>query len=599
MVGLHVYNNLDGIDTSNDHTATLQLEEWHGKKEYFNDGILSIDCSFYKGYPINQYKDEDVIILYEGMIYNRTDEEVFEFCKSIPKKDNDSLFIKNQIANFVDLSDGDYIILIYNIKSKQYIIFNDLIGRLPFYYYSNSKLFIGGRSIPFILHNIPQICLNKNALTEFLMIEFLIGKDTFFKDIKRLSPAEILIINSKNDSLQIIAQFAIKESFIAENLFKDKEEALSELYKEYTQATKNRIETLESQGYNILNTLSGGFDSRAVFGSMNNITQNFTNVTYEYIQDESIIAKQLLEKTNSKARFVKLSFNNEADYFDSSLIFRTGCSVNIYTSSVCYNDSLFMKKVILNNTNAVFGGFGGEFIRHPYYPLTVNPYTYLCYYCSCLPIQMLLPIFNISSSDFKKFMMSTLSQYEEKSKEGIYKHLYNEYYRNYVVGAGEDRMRMFVWTLHPLMSASFLKIIRKRVPLKWSNFQFFIDFISRIDSRLLDIPIFGKSVNLKDKDSIKQLTPTNQKRITALIIIFLRKYILRFYDWRIRDKSNSIEFDKFESFYQKLDFYKPLFNFGYIKKKYNKWPISLKRGLLSITMYLYELEKNYKYKLTK
>jgi hypothetical protein len=258
-----------------------------------------------------------------------------------------------------------------------------------------------------------------------------------------------------------------------------------------------------------------------------------------------------------------------------------------------------MKKELLKNTDAVFGGFGGEFIRHPYHALPLSPYTYLSYYCASIPVQKILPILNVKHRDFKNFIHSTLNQYNEKTQEDIYKHLYNEYYRNQVVCAGEDRTRMFVWTVHPMMSAPFLKIIRKRVPLKWANFQFFTDFMSKIDARLLDVTIFGKNINLKDPESIKQLTPTNQKVFKTLLIILLRKYVLRFIEWRKRDKSNSIEFEKIDFFYQKLDFYKSLFNYPYIRKEYANWPVSLKRGVLSLVMYLYELEKNYRVKLVK
>jgi hypothetical protein len=195
--------------------------------------------------------------------------------------------------------------------------------------------------------------------------------------------------------------------------------------------------------------------------------------------------------------------------------------------------------------------------------------------------------------------MKPLKQYREKSRESVYKHLYEEYYRNYVAGAGEDRTRMFVWTAQPLMATSFVQIIRKRIPLRWSNFQFFTDFISRIDSRLLDIPIFGKTVNLHDKNSIKKLTPSNQKLIRSTVLTLVKKYGWVIFRHRVRDKTTSIGFDKFNHFYQELVFFKGFLNYAYIKKEYNQWPLSVKSRLLSVVMYLVELEKHYAYKLIK
>ena len=65
----------------------------------------------------------------------------------------------------------------------------------------------------------------------------------------------------------------------------------------------------------------------------------------------------------------------------------------------------------------------------------------------------------------------------------------------------------------------------------------------------------------------------------------------------MRDKTDMIRFDTFDLFYQKLDFYKEYFNYSFIKTEYNTWPFSVKNRLLSITMYLVELEKHYKDKL--
>jgi hypothetical protein len=599
MVGLHIYNNLEAIDKSLDFTATLQLEEWHEKKEYFNNGFVSIVCSFYKGYPINHYNDDHLIIVYEGMIYNRTNDEVFSFCKSLANKGSDITNRKDLIGDFVGSTDGDFIILIYNKLIGESILFNDLTGRLPFYYYFDLKRFIAGRSLPFVIHNIPQIDIDKKALTEFMMIEFLIGKHTFFKDVQRLSPAEIIFISTTNNELKIITQKAREDHYKVDHPFKNKKEALESLVQKCTEVTRQRIEKLKSHGYTIFNTLSGGFDSRAVFGIMNTITQDFTNVTYEYVQDESGIAKQILDRTDSKSRYVKCSFENKVNLLDSPLLYRTGNSVNIYTTSVCYNDSLFMKREILKNKDALFGGFGGEHIRHPYYPLPLSPYTYLCYFYPEAPIHALRPVFNVTSSDFRKFMMETLKQYRKKSKNSVYRHLYDEYYRNYVVGAGEDRTRMFVWTIQPFMANPFVQIIRKRVPLAWSNFQFFTDFISKIDFRLLDIPVFGKTADLHDKNSVKKLTLSNQKLIRSIVLTGVKKYGWLFFRHRMRDKTDLIGFDTFDLFYQRLDFYKDFFNYTFIKSEYNKWPFSVKNRLLSIAMYLFELEKHYARKLVK
>jgi hypothetical protein len=598
MVGLHIYHNLDGINKTENHLATLQLEEWHIKNEYYNDSVFSIGYSHYDGYPINLYSDDEQIIVYEGMIYNRTREEIYSFCKSL-EFHNEFTISKKRIEDFVATSDGDFIILLYSKATGSYVIFNDIMGRLPLYYYFDHKRFIAGRSIPYMLHNIPQISIDKNALTEFLMIEFIIGKDTFFKDIQRSAPAEIIWVNVSDNHLNVNLQKSAEDCFDLINPFVNKKEALDELVRLSIDATQKRIEKSKSDGYAIINTLSGGFDSRAVFGAIQTFTHDFTNVTYEYVQDESAISRQLIDKTHSASKFIKLSFHNQVHYDDSSLQFRTGNGVNIYTNSICYNDALFLKNSMLKSKHVLFGGFGGEFIRHPYYTLPISSYNFLCYLYSCIPVQALLPVLNISAETFRNFLMATLNRYKDQSRDAEYKHLYNEYYRNYVVGVGEDRMRMFIWTIQPLMAASFLRSIRMRVPLRWSDFRFFTDFLAKIDSRLLDVPVFGKKANLHDRKSVDKLTSYNQKYIRSIIAFLAKKYGWLFYRRLLKDKSTTIGFDAFDFYYQKLDFGKRLLNYAYIKKDYDKWPLTLKYRLLSVVEYLYELEKHYAFKLAE
>ena len=607
MVGLHIFHHIDGFDRLEDLSATLMLEEWHKKKECFNNGTLFLCCSFYEGYPIQHRETEELIIVLEGIIYNRSDEDIFDFCISVGNQKNGLAEADKKIRDFTGSSDGDYIILIYNKIKGDYLIFNDDIGRLPFYFYYDSKQFTGGRSLPFVVHNLPFIAVDRNSLTGFMMNEFLIGRHTFFKNVERMSSGSILFISRNDECLELVNRSPDEDLFSTDHPFANKEEAIEALCREFILTSENRIDKLEAQGYSLINTLSGGFDSRAILGMINSLSRDFTHVTFEYSQDESETARQLLKATGSGAPYVKFSFDNKVDILDSSLIYRTGNGVNIFTTSLCYNDNLFLRNELLKPKGAVFGGLGGEFIRHPYHVLPIGPRNYLCNFHASFPVAKLLPVFNVSSEDFKKYMLSALDEFKEKTREGIFKRLYHEYYRNYIVGAGEDRNRMFSWTVHPLMSSSFLKMIRKRVPLKWSDFSFFTGFLSRIDPRLLEVPIYGKEVDLHQKKSLKKLTPNNQKPVTALVLLFVKKFGWRYlrtltlvkkYGWRhfreySDDPSETVNFSHFDNFYQRLDSTKDIFNYSYIKKLYRLWPLSVQYRLLSIVMYLYEIEKRY------
>ncbi len=607
MVGLHIYHNTDGINNPQFHTTTLHLEPWHEIQKCYSNESVFVYCSFYDGYPIAQFHDDNFFIYYEGIIYNKTNEEVFDFCKSVVKYDSDVSAQNHLIGSFIESADGDFILMVYHKTTDEYLLFNDYLGRLPFYYHYDGKQFVAGRSLPFIVHNLPRIRIDKNSLTEFLMTEFLIGNNTLLKDVKRLIPAAIIRINPAASGLGMAMVSTSEEFFCADQVFRDKQQAIETLFKLFAKTTNDRVEYLKTKGYKLINTLSGGFDSRVVYGMINQITPDFTNITYEYSQDESDIARELLKKTASSSPYVKLSFDNKVHLQDSSLVFRTGSGVNIYTTSLCYNDNLFLRKHFLHNKSAVFGGLGGEFIRHPFHVMPLTPFAYLSDYCASIPIRKLVPVFNVSRRDFRKYMSDSLNSFKERARESMFKRLYNEYYLNYVVGFGEDRMRMFTWTVHPLMSVPLFRVIRKQIPLKWANFRFFAEFMYKVDSRLLEIPVFGKKVDLRNNKSIGKLTPINQKPIHSLIMYFIKKYGWRYYQiilhikkygWQHyrehkNDQAPGVDFSCFEQFYEKLTSFKAIFNYSYIKREYSGWPLNLQYRLLTVVMYLYELEERY------
>lgn len=607
MVGIHVLINKKNLDKAIDHSLNQKIEKNNKITHCYSDEKTYINYTHYDGYPIRQIIDNDFVILIEGMIYNRDDEEVLNFCKSLGKNDREEN--TKRISDFTDKSDGEFIVFVF-IKSKnEFIIFNDVLGRLPFYYFFDSVRFIAGRSTPFILHNMPTISVNKMALTQFLLTHYLTGSNTLIKDLKKMVPSEIVFIQSKSEeTIECTSVITVdKKTFITENPFKTKKEAIDSLYADCKAGIINRIEKLSKENYNIINTISGGNDSRSVFGLINSITQDFTNVTYEYVQnrqDESNIAQQVLKETRSKSKFVKLSYDNEVDGLDSSLVYRTGCNVNAFTIATSYSGSLVMKNKISTSKDVLFKGFGGEFIRHPYPALPLNAIDFLCYGLPEVPVHKVAPIFGIRVADYKTFLNSTYcSKLQEKSQKDVYKHLYSEYYTN-IVGAGEDRERLLFWTCQPLLSAFFIKTIRKRIPLEWANFKFFWDFLEKIEKKLIKVPLYK---HLPDYSS-KNLKSRIVKAIKNKKYIFILKFIGKKYFWKsyvkyIKEygvsaaKYNAVNYDRFEYFLKKLDFYKNIFDLAYIKKEYNSWPFNFKCKLQTVAMYLFELEKNHRNKL--
>jgi len=95
-----------------------------------------------------------------------------------------------------------------------------------------------------------------------------------------------------------------------------------------------------------------------------------------------------------------------------------------------------------------------------------------------------------------------VDRFPEKNDEDKVKHLYFEYYNNGVNG-GEDRHRMFSWTVQPLWGKNLLAFEMQYIPRKMISYKFFVDFLRRLDGRLLGTPIYGSNMRLDSRVGAK------------------------------------------------------------------------------------------------
>ena len=104
------------------------------------------------------------------------------------------------------------------------------------------------------------------SISQFLLLGYMLGERTLFKEIKQLRPASLLIVNGYSLSVSVLHQFNFQNR---ENSSKDFETNLTELDHLFSKACKDRF---KNDKKNIV-TLSGGLDSRMVAACMhkNNI----------------------------------------------------------------------------------------------------------------------------------------------------------------------------------------------------------------------------------------------------------------------------------------------------------------------------------------
>lgn len=562
----------------------LTKEPWHElsiahKTEY---GIFCY--SHYKGYFIETWNHLDYIIVKEGAIYNINDEEIKNYLNNIAESITNPVHCKQLIKDFILKADGEFGISFYNKETQSLLFFNDILGGLPFYYTSNDGIACLSRSFSFILGQLPNKGWNNNNIAEFLSLGYNLRERTLSSVVFKTKPATLLYFDTKNDP-KLNVEVIYKDDFKIANRYESKQEAVNDLVKLFLEGCASRVQYSERNGYDIVNTMSGGFDSRTVLGGIEKSNVKYINLTYEYIQDESQIARGIVDAVESKSEYLKLSFKNNPDLYNTNYVLNTDGRVNVFTNSVCYNDMLAVRKHFGDKRIMYFGGFGGEYIRHPRYPDFIS---FEKSFCSQTNTLFFTP--KICDSNYESISKNIINDFdvESLSKDVLFKDLYNEYYQNLVRCSGEDRTRMFYYTVQPMMSKDFILAVRHRLPLNWTGFSFYGKFLKTLDKRLLDVPIYGKSDTFLSESGLKREDIRRHwfMSIKNTVRYFLNKYTK--YEYRIQKEY--IPYEKLKPYIKQLSNLS-LFNEEFIDNNYKYFDKTLQYTLLDIVLYIIEIEK--------
>jgi len=505
MPGINILYKKESIINNSD----INLDYLKHENDYKYDFLVKTDhilivYSGYDGYPIKYFENDDVFFCIEGLIYNKTNEKIDKDLISISKSYMCNNNYKQQIKNFTNDSDGDYIIYIYVKKTNNMIIFNDMWGRLISYYYDDDNIFIYSREYSFLLDNIPSIHFNKDAIAEFLVFEHTLGDKTLISDIYRSYPSLLSCITQSQDCINVKTEqlYTCNYETISDNI--SKKDAIKRCASLFLDSLISRIKKIKEEQYNITADLSGGYDTRAVFFGLCKLGADADFYTdYLLTGDESEYAKKVADLCNKEVKIIN-AYHHFSTQDMRKITYITGCTVNVMTALSCYHDSIERKKKI-NNISVKFGGFGGEFIRHPH--KEGRGYNSIIdmlkddIYIRKININNACSLLRMDVKSFLNRLLGYFDKYPESNVADKIKHLYFEYYNN-SVNMGENRERLHFWTVQPLWSKDMLSFYLRNIPRKYIDYGFFIKFMTEIDPKSLNAPIYGSPIILNSKLSV-------------------------------------------------------------------------------------------------
>jgi len=490
----------------------------------------------------------DLKVVIDGMVYNFPKDVIGDRLKAIAKHfQQNNVAWKKQVRDFVEGCDGEFLVTVMDRANKKTMVFNDFLGRISPYYYLGKNSFHTSRSLTDIISRLDSVEFDKASIVEFLMFEYALGSKTWFKDIYRFEPAQVLVITEEDGRLLHEAYQHPSFNFNLSNPFESKAESIELLKRDFLESCKNRVATLQKEGYRLSVSLGGGLDSKITLGGLCRFTKQVDAYTFEYVTDESPAAKKLFDLVASNGKYRKLEIPDllSSQGFDlPKLIYENDCFSSYPNMVISYKNLKEIQKDTENYKSARAGGYGADFINKAlkfcpislFYGTTHGMFSYI-------PLKVACAVAKISPEDYKQRLKNHLDKYPERRLDNQLKRFYYEQYHKYHLGKAEDFERTISWTSHPLMGLNFVRTTMNRVPLRWIGKPYYLEFIRAVDPRLLTIPIPGSKTRLDNTFiiNLKYRLRNNIFSLSAKWLIhnnFAARFLL-FRSRKLRKKENS------------------------------------------------------------
>ena len=274
---------------------------------YNENYILGENYVFYSCVP-DFIKDKKIakidnfIIIYDGDFFNEN--ELVKQLNTYYSGKAELIFklyqrYGNSFAKFLN---GDFVVVIYNIESKELLLTNDRFARRPFFYFDEKYTIIMGSEKKNILCCLDNIQMDYLGLLQVFSHSHNIMGRTFIKNIHSLSPATILRINVHRRTISHYYTW-----YFDSNYDINRKVMIEEMHQAIINAVNLRLKDKDR----ILLLLSGGHDSRGIALAIKEKKRLFTQV-YTFGEEDSYeikIAKKLSSILGYKFKHKKIEIS--------------------------------------------------------------------------------------------------------------------------------------------------------------------------------------------------------------------------------------------------------------------------------------------------
>lgn len=493
-------NNMSSNDSFLDGLTRLLYDERYCKEILLAEDSFFVASTKYKDYPISIFDTSEFWVCVEGKIYDKTrsllEDELIVLLRRVFQASSMSEEDKNIISEWLLNTDGDFILYAFNKNTKDFVIMNDVLGRLPFFYHYDEKgNFIASREIRLLAHltdhdKDPEAKLDKLGIVELLLFSHTLGKRTLLSNIHRLEPASLLMVNRESMKPKIINLYRFNFEK-KENTNVSIKDNASKLVSLFSKACKNRA---DQNSKNII-SLSGGFDSRAVAASLyrNNVLQYAVTSTEPHwrpvdgTRTEAEIAQQIAAALGIEWEDFGIMEPKSED-LNKILNMKMGLTYLAHSFLLPFLNEVKHKKG--SGSINFFTGHGGDILFADLSFETEdldNLIRNIIRIKGFLPLQKVISLVNINEVEIIEEIREILSSYPEVNLgQKLVHYLFFESNVKFSFEI-EDLNRYYFWSVAPFYSVPFFKYIMNCPDQQKTKLRLYREFLSKISPSIAGI----------------------------------------------------------------------------------------------------------------
>lgn len=503
-----------------------QSEENNGgdaRSILWHDAHVVLLSSGYAEYPISVRETPDYLVCIEGRIYHVSDAAWYD---SVPAIAADILSGEShalaRAASHLAQIDGDFVVAFQDRRSRDVVIFNDLLGRLPLYVHRTNSSLILSRDVSLVLRAIGRPNFDRLGTAEYLLYGYPLGPRTLFSGVERVAAATAICVRRQARQITISEMnvpSVTPDPPLAKEMVRNRAQ---EVAFAFVQACAARVHKAE---HAVLG-LSGGLDSRSVAAALSGNHLPFLAVTRSGSPSdrETRIAAKVAAVLHLNWKAIPIPRPTGLDLL--RLLQLKGGMNDLGMAFILPFFELL--KADFGRGMILLTGDGGDKILPDLRPKSRirNQQALVGYVLAnhgIFPLAQVTALTGVSRHDIVAALEARISSYPEDSLEDRYVHFFLFERAFKYLFEGEDRNRHFFWSATPFYAReTFFQAMRCHPQLK-TNYAFYRFFMESLSPILVDVEstTCGRSLRLERypgrltralRERIRELTPQSLRR---------------------------------------------------------------------------------------